>query len=253
MRKLFFTLFTLCCLISLAAAATLQEVVQRNEQLPDSKKLHAAVGNFKQPLFWLFLGDSITHGCLHTHGARNFVEHFNEFIRWDVGIAKRKDDLVLNAAASGDAMTDMMKKVDWKLKPYPVDVVFINFATNDARKGHDIKQYERDLVRLIEMVRAKKAIPILMIPNAMSPHHANDLKFHEVIRKVADEKQCLLVDHAGRWHELAKGKAGFVKQLLTDAVHPNTKGQLLMAKTIIYSLGLDKGYKNASVLKLPSP
>ncbi len=253
MRTLLFLLFSFCCLMSPAAAATLQEVVKRNEQLADSKKLQAAFRNFKQPLFWLFLGDSITHGCLHTKGARNFVEHFNEFVRWDVGISKRKDDLILNAGASGESVAGMMKQVNWKLKPYPANVVFINFATNDARKGHDIKQYERDLFKLVQMVRAKQAIPILMVPNAMSPHHADDLKFHDVIRKVADEKQCLLIDHAGRWQELSKDKPGLVKQLLTDAVHPNAKGQLLMAKTIIYSLGLDKGYQNASVLRLPSP
>ena len=32
----------------------------------------------KEPLTWIFTGDSITHGALHTWGWRSYVEHFAE-------------------------------------------------------------------------------------------------------------------------------------------------------------------------------
>jgi len=35
------------------------------------------------PVKWLFAGDSITHGALHTWGWRDYTEHFSERIRYD--------------------------------------------------------------------------------------------------------------------------------------------------------------------------
>lgn len=33
------------------------------------------------PVTWVFLGDSITQGVVHTHGHRGYVEHFAERVR----------------------------------------------------------------------------------------------------------------------------------------------------------------------------
>src|SRR4029077_19894017 len=37
----------------------------------------------KRPLTWVFTGDSITHGALHTLGWRSYPEHFAERVRWE--------------------------------------------------------------------------------------------------------------------------------------------------------------------------
>src|SRR5665647_1822505 len=47
----------------------------------------------KNPLKWLFTGDSITAGVEHTHGYRSYPEIFGERIRWEMG---RPRDIVIN-------------------------------------------------------------------------------------------------------------------------------------------------------------
>jgi hypothetical protein len=37
-----------------------------------------------EPVTWLFTGDSITHGALHTMGWRSYPEHFAERVRWEL-------------------------------------------------------------------------------------------------------------------------------------------------------------------------
>src|SRR5262245_38050003 len=44
-----------------------------------------------EPVTWVFTGDSITHGALHTRGWRSYPEHFAERVRWEL---KRMRDIV---------------------------------------------------------------------------------------------------------------------------------------------------------------
>ena len=37
------------------------------------------------PVKWLFYGDSITHGALHTFGWRDYTELFAERLRFELG------------------------------------------------------------------------------------------------------------------------------------------------------------------------
>src|SRR6185369_10691115 len=55
----------------------------------------------KAALTWVFTGDSITHGALHTLGWRSYPEHFAERVRWEL---KRMRDVVINTGISGDTI-----------------------------------------------------------------------------------------------------------------------------------------------------
>jgi acyl-CoA thioesterase I len=56
----------------------------------------------KEPIIWVFTGDSITHGALHTFGWRSYVEHFAERVRFEM---RRMTDVVINTGISGDTMS----------------------------------------------------------------------------------------------------------------------------------------------------
>ena len=47
---------------------------------------------------WVFYGDSITHGALHTYGWRSFVEIFEERLRFEKNHVM---DYVINSGTSG--------------------------------------------------------------------------------------------------------------------------------------------------------
>jgi len=58
-----------------------------------------------QPLKWLFYGDSITHGALHTFGWRDYTEHFTERVRFEMN---RRRDIVIKTAFSGNSTKDLL-------------------------------------------------------------------------------------------------------------------------------------------------
>lgn len=84
-RFLSVLLFMALSLIVAPALATPADDTQaRNATLPDYATLHKQLAQADTPMLWLFVGDSITHGCLHTHGYRNFAEHWMEIVKWEL-------------------------------------------------------------------------------------------------------------------------------------------------------------------------
>lgn len=57
-------------------------------------------------MMWMFMGNSITHGAVHTCGYCSIRHLFEQFLRNDLG---RTDDLVLNTAVSSAATADTVK------------------------------------------------------------------------------------------------------------------------------------------------
>ncbi|MBL8294024.1 MAG: SGNH/GDSL hydrolase family protein, partial [Bryobacterales bacterium] len=66
----------------------------------------------KEPLTWVFTGDSITHGALHTMGWRSYPEHFAERVRWEL---RRVRDIVINTGISGDRMPRLVGDAEWRV------------------------------------------------------------------------------------------------------------------------------------------
>ena len=61
----------------------------------------------EKPVKWLFAGDSITHGALHTFGQRDYAQLFNERVRYEMG---RPQDVVLPNAFGHLAFAHLLFK-----------------------------------------------------------------------------------------------------------------------------------------------
>jgi acyl-CoA thioesterase-1 len=83
---------------------------------------------------WVMTGDSITQAVLHTHGARGWVEHVHERIRWQLG---RLTDIVINSGVSASYAPDILAAYDHLIGRFTPDVVSISLGTNDALAGAD--------------------------------------------------------------------------------------------------------------------
>ena len=136
-------------LLCLRVQAGVNEAVhERNRALPDYEALHAMVNTAEKPIFWLFVGDSITHGCLHTHGGRSFAEHWMELVKWELmprPKQRRTNDLVLNAGVSGETAPGFLQNAAWRLEQFRPQVVFINFGINDASRYGDTAAFRAAL------------------------------------------------------------------------------------------------------------
>ena len=259
-------ILSLLCLTWLAAgevrADAAADTQARNVALPDYATLHRLLANEQEPMMWLFVGDSITHGCLHTHGFRSFAEHWMELVKWEYRTARgsrRTNDIVLNTAVSGETAAGFLRHAEWRLKQFRAHVVFINFGINDGSRKRSTDDFRADLQQIIELVRQQGAIPVLQTPSLTLAGEAYRPLYAAAVRQVAEEQLVLLVDHAAAW-EAHAGKAGASAtpgaasvpaphELMNDNLHPNGFGHRLMAQTIARCLGVCP--QHSPTLRLP--
>ncbi|MDO5736400.1 MAG: SGNH/GDSL hydrolase family protein [Propionibacteriaceae bacterium] len=190
-----------------------------------------------EPMTWVFVGDSITHGCLHTHGNRNYVEHCTEVLRWQTG---RTTDVVINAGVSGWRVPDLLGDFDFRLARFIPDVVVLMLGTNDATAGESGRQaFSSQLQELAPRIRALGAELVLQVPPLLrgeSSGRADMPAYRDAIRAVADGLDVPIVDHARDWE--AHLPDGGLDEWLADDIHPNAAGHLRMARTLLGALGI---------------
>lgn len=188
-----------------------------------------------KPIDWLFLGDSITHGCIHTAGSRNYVEHFTERIR---GEMERTTDYVINTATSGHTTADLLVDLDRRVTRFKPDVVFLMVGMNDAVRGDDgLLQYVNNLEKLADRITGTGAQLILQSPNSviseLAPGRESLEKYMSALKKFAEQRGLPFIDHYGYWTS-----RNDVVAWLSDPFHPNQWGHTEMAQTIFKAIGI---------------
>ncbi|MFD5213977.1 SGNH/GDSL hydrolase family protein [Microbacterium sp. NPDC058345] len=197
------------------------------------------------PLNWVFTGDSITHGLVHTQGGRSYVEHLHELIRGDLG---RVQDIVINTAISGWRAALLLEDFDRRVTAWRPHVVTLMIGTNDCSEAGvfpviEAAEFAASVTELVSRVRAQGAIPVLMtqpaIDVANAPERARIADFAQAVRDVAAEQQTILVDPFARFAELGAGHPGGIAWgLLNDPFHPNEAGHAVLALELAGALGL---------------
>lgn len=191
-----------------------------------------------EPMTWLFVGDSITQGVLHTHGARNFVEHCGEVIRWETG---RIHDVVINAGVSGWRVPDLLADFDFRVTRFAPDVVVAMLGTNDATAGADgVTAFRQQLSELITRVRATGAHLVLQVPPPLRGEPSGRTAmagYADVVRAVARAETVPLADHDLDWSQNLRD-GGLGDEFLADNIHPNAVGHERMAHRVLEVLGL---------------
>lgn len=193
-----------------------------------------------EPVVWIFTGDSITHGALHTFGHRSYVEHFAERVRWEL---RRMTDIVINTGISGDTMTGILGRDEWRIFQFKPKVVSLMIGMNDCRNGEaGRKGFKDSLAKLVEKTKQRQATLLLQTPNLIHFPNAQDRVdlpgYADVIREIAIKHKLPLVDHYAYWQKEI-GTAGRLQMLLNDgSIHPNAYGHLVFAKKIFEDLGI---------------
>lgn len=195
----------------------------------------------KDPLKWVFLGDSITQGAKHTFGYRSYPEIFGERVRWEL---KRVRDIIINTAISGNSSADLVQDFNWRAEQFSPSVVFLMIGTNDASTKKNISpdQFQENLNRLVRAIRKLGAIPVLQTPNPIltdkAPDRARLAEYVERLYVVTRAEHCLLIDHYSRWQQQMKADPIVFHQWLNDELHPNGRGHHEIAQQIFRDLDI---------------
>ena len=214
---------------------------ESNNNVPDLERITELIAQ-KNPIKWIFTGDSITAGVKHTQGYRSYPEIFGERIRWEMGRAR---DIIVNTAISGNVTQNILDDFSWRVGQFKAEVVSLMIGTNDcARKEMTAEIFENKLNHLLDMIRETGAIPILHTPNVIitgeAPERAGLIDYVRMIQKTAEKMNIILVDNYAHWEDVIKNdtKINVFKEWLNDPLHPNGAGHLEIARLLFKELSV---------------
>jgi lysophospholipase L1-like esterase len=204
--------------------------------LPGIKRVLAG----KQAATWVFTGDSITHGALHTRGWRSYPEHFAERVRWEL---RRMRDVVINTGISGDRTGGLLADLQWRVLRFEPEVVSIMLGMNDAGAGKTGRAiFRKNLSTIVAKIIDAGAIPLLNTTNTIYLKNAgsrSDLPaYDEIIREVAAGSKLALVDHWAYWQKTKPDQEKLLAWLEDRSIHPNVYGHRAFAHEIFRVLGI---------------
>lgn len=210
-----------------------------------------------KPMKWLFLGDSITHGALHTKGYDSVPQLFEKYIREDMG---RSEDVIINTGVSGATTESYRNDKDVRYNRYQdSDVVVLMFGTNDASNQMvSVYNYRKNLEDMVDEIKGNGAIPVIRTPNKLSSlagnRAVNLIKYVSASKEVAKEKGCILADHYGLWETSLYSRSYLNtanKYWQNDIIHPNNLGQLKMTQNLLEAMGIN--YEGSPICSLDYP
>jgi acyl-CoA thioesterase I len=209
--------------------------------VPDLERISNLL-NQKDPLIWIFTGDSITHGAKHTEGYRSYPEIFGERIRWEMG---RMRDIVINTGISGNTTQTILDDFDWRVRQFKPNVVSLMIGTNDcSKKDISLIVFERNLDSLLTKIRELNSIPVFHTPNIIitkkAPERGRLSEYVSVIQSLAGRKAVILVDNYTYWQNAvqSQGDSTIFKNWLNDPLHPNGAGHSEIARLMFKELSI---------------
>ena len=122
----------------------------------------------KDPVTWVFAGDSITMGVKHTHGHQAYPNIFEERIRWEL---QRMRDVIINTGVSRNTTQNILDDFEWRISQFKPAVVSLMIGTNDCG-AYQINDFERNLNALLTRIRQLNAVPILHTPSLVIPERS---------------------------------------------------------------------------------
>lgn len=170
----------------------------------------------------LFVGTSLTAG----YGV-------GEDVAYPALIGQRIDSAglpfrVVNAGISGETSAGGLRRIDWSLQQ-PADVLVLELGANDALRGLDPAQMERNLDEILTRARAAWPGIALVLVGMEAPPNLGErytTQFRNVFRDLARRHDAALVPF------LLEGVAAQPSLNIADGVHPNVAGHRMMAATV---------------------
>lgn len=171
----------------------------------------------------LIFGNSLTAG----YGLDRAEDSFPSILQ------RRIDSLalpyrVVNAGLSGETSAAGKERIDWLLGE-EVSIFVLELGANDGLRGIPVEETYNNLQSIIDQVAtaypdAKLVLAGMLVPPNMGEGYARD--FAAIFPKLAQENDMALIPF------LLDGVAGDPALNLHDGIHPNEKGQQIVADNV---------------------
>jgi acyl-CoA thioesterase-1 len=195
----------------------------------------------------LFIGTSLTAGLgLEPDSA------YPQLIQEKIETAHLPFDVV-NAGLSGETTAGLLRRLDWLLRGN-FDVVFVESGANDGLRGTPVATIRENLKEILSKIRtAHPSSRVMLVQMEAPPNMGQEYTaaFHVLFGDVARETGATLVPF------LLQGVAGDRSLNQADGIHPNQRGEHIVADNVWRSLEPvlrgGRGTANGSPSAVPRP
>lgn len=172
----------------------------------------------------VFLGDSLTAGL----GLAE-AQAYPALVGRELA-SKGTPIRVVNAGVSGDTSAGGLRRADWVLKQKP-QILVLALGANDGLRGVPVEDTEKNLRAIIAKGKAAGARVLfcgILVPTNYGPDYGK--RFAAMFPRVARDTGVAFLPF------LLDGVAGKPELNQRDGVHPNARGQEILAKSMIQAL-----------------
>jgi acyl-CoA thioesterase-1 len=134
----------------------------------------------------------------------------------------------INGGLSGETSAGALRRIDWALQK-PVDIVVVETGGNDALRALDPDSLEANLRGIVRRIKAKQPQARILLAVMESPPNLGtryNSRFREAYSNVANKENVTLLPF------LLDGVAGIDSLNQSDAVHPNERGERIVAANV---------------------
>jgi len=210
----------------------------------------------------VFLGDSITHQCLHTQYIEDY--YYTRYPTRRIHFH--------NAGVGGDRAGDTLVRFDEDVAKYDPKYVTILIGMNDGRyqrlTDEILNTYKKDMTTLLDRIEGIGATPIPMTPTMFDlrsvqmgeswlkaealneAHYSATLAFFGAwLMQQANDRGLGFVNMYEPLNRITREqrRADPTFTMIRDAVHPDPEAQLVMALALLNDIGADPVVSNIHV------
>lgn len=143
---------------------------------------------------WLFVGgEEVQGGYEHVQGMRNYVSHFEEYIRWtqSSNTLAGKQRFVINAGKKGQSLNDIVENFSSYEKEYNPKAMAYMVGKEDYVKNSVVvfKEELRKFINLSLSLRSDKGFAIIQKPHITNESDTDNIveKYCEAVDEVVEE------------------------------------------------------------------
>ena len=217
-KKLFLlALPTLFMLFSCGGQSSDKKATTANNT--DSKK----EGNVTAKKVIVFFGNSLT-AAFGLSVAEGFAGRIEQ--RLD---SLKADYKVVHAGNSGETTAGGVSRVDWVISRQKVDVFVLELGGNDALRGLETSETEKNLQEIITKVKAKYPDCKIVLAGMYAPTNMGKdytKSFQTVYPNLAKKNNLALIPF------LLEGVGGIAKFNQLDGIHPTVQGHRIVTENV---------------------
>jgi len=186
--------------------------------LKSGKKLHIVA-----------LGDSLTYGWMVQKG---YIDFFSELLTRKYPGSRF---VITNKGVPGDTAAGGLQRLQRDVLDLQPDLVFVQFALNDAFCGVSPEQFQSSVTGIIDRIRRHTAAEILLMSSVALPASENRIVagHYDALARIAETEQVAVARVHEYWQQKAAEGPLPAPPVQADGVHPTEYGYRLMAEAVM--------------------